>query len=87
MLVGQNILESEHYVYIHGLGQIMLDATQPHTVRRTTRQIQDNEITIDGRSTCVDGSTHNRDADPTSTRPVEAGTVEESCEFGHCILA
>ena len=35
----------------------------------------------------MNGSTHNRDIDPTETRPVEAVTLEESSEFGHCILA
>ena len=86
MLAGQNIFEIEHCVYIYGLGQSMLEAPQPHTVWRTTRQIQDDEIKIDGRSTCADGSTQNRDIDPTTARPVEAETFEESSEFGHCVL-
>ena len=44
-------------------------------------------ITIDGRSTCVDGSTQNRVTNPTSTWQVEAETFEESIEFRHYILA
>ena len=65
----------------------MLEAPQPHTVQRTKRKLQNYEIKIDGRGTCVDGSNQNRDIDPTRTRPVEAETIEESSEFGHCILA
>ena len=72
----------EHRVYINGLGQSMLEAPQAHTVRRTTRQIQDDEITIDGRSTCVDGSTQNRDTSPTSTRPLEAETYTSGWAYG-----
>ena len=33
ILVGQNILEIDHCVYINGLGQSMLEAPQSHTVR------------------------------------------------------
>ena len=65
----------------------MLEAPQPYTVRRTKRQLKDDEIKIDGRGTCVDGSIQNRDTGPTTTRPVEAEVFEESSEFGHCILA
>ena len=65
----------------------MLEAPQPHTVQRTKRQLQDDEITIDDRSTCVDGSAKKRDINPTTMRPMEADTFEESKEFGHCILA
>ena len=87
MLARQNILEIEHSVYIHGMGQSMLEAQKPHTVRRTTRQIQDDEITIDGRSTCVDESIQDRDNNPTPTRLMEAETFEESSKFRHCVLA
>ena len=88
MTAGQILLEIGHCVHIYGMGQSMLGAPQPHTVRRTKRQLQDDEITIDGRGTCVDGSTHSRDIiDPTTTRPVEAKAFEESSKFEHCILA
>ena len=38
MLARQNILEIEHSIYIHGMGQIMLEAPKLHTVRRTPDQ-------------------------------------------------
>ena len=41
-------LEIKHSIYIHGMGQSMLEAPKSHTVGRTTRQIQDDEFTIDG---------------------------------------
>ena len=49
MTAGQILLEIGHCVHIYGMGQSMLGAPQPHTVRRTKRQLQDDEITIDGR--------------------------------------
>ena len=64
----------------------MLGAQQPHTVQRIKRQLQDDEIKIDGRGTCADGSTHNRDIYSTLTRPEEVETIEESSEFEHYIL-
>ena len=72
MLAGQNILEIENSIYIHGMGQVMLESQKPHTVGKMTRHIQDDEIMIDGRSICVDGSTQNRDTNPTPTRLMEA---------------
>ena len=87
MLAGQNILEIEHCIYIHGMGQIMLEALKPHTVQRLTRQIHNEKIMIDGRSACLDGSTQNRDTNSTPMRPMETETFEESSEFRHCVLA
>ena len=39
MLAGRKLLDVKLRVYINRLGQSMLEAPQPHTVRRTTRQI------------------------------------------------
>ena len=83
MLARQNILEIGHCVHIHGLGQSMLEAPQLRPIRRRTRQMQDDKIMIDSRGTCVDGSTQNRNTDPTPMRPVEVQTFEESSECGH----
>ena len=70
----KNLLDIEHSVYIDGMGQSMLKAPQLHTVQRTTRQIQDDEIMVNDRGMCVDGSTHSRETDPTTMQPVEAET-------------
>ena len=67
MLAGKNLLEIRHCVHIYGMGQSMLGALQLHTICRMTRQIQDDKIMIDDRSTCMDGSTYNRYIDPTKT--------------------
>ena len=69
------------------MGHSMLEAPKLHTVRRTQRQRQDDEITIDGRSTSLDGSTQHRDTYPTPTRPMETETPEESNKFNHCVMA
>ena len=87
MLERQTLLVIRHRVYIYGMGQSILVAPHLHTVRRTKRQIQDDEIKVDDRGTCVDKCTYNRDIDPTTTRPVEAKTIEESSKFENCILA
>ena len=57
MLTRQNILEIKHRACIYGMGQSMLEAPKQHTVPRTQRQIHDAKITIEGRSTSLDGST------------------------------
>ena len=78
MLAGQKILEIEHSIYIHGMGQSMLEAPKQLAVRRTTRQLQNDKITIDGRITRLYGSTQNRDTNPTPPRQMEAETLKEA---------
>ena len=89
---GNNAGQTKHIGYcalhLHSwTGQSMLEAPQPYAVQQTTRQMQDDEIMIDGESACAYGSTHSRDTYPTPTRPVKAETFEVSSKFGHCILA
>ena len=56
----------------------MMEAPRPHTIRRAKRHLQDDKIKINGRDTCVDGGTQNRDIESTKARLVEAEIIEES---------
>ena len=71
MPAGQHILAINHSAYINVMGQSMLEAPKLHTVPRMQRQIHDDKITFDGRSTSLDGSTKNKDTNPTTSRPGE----------------
>ena len=53
-------------------------ATAHCTENEKTTILKHDEIKIDSRSTCVDGSTQNRDIDHTKARPMEAKILKKS---------
>ena len=82
----RKVLDIEHRAYIHGMWQSMLKEPEYHIIQQIHGKIQDDKITIEGRSKGLDGSTQHIDTNPTPTRPMETETPEESSEFGYCVL-